>query len=151
MAFELAEVFHTETMIKILQSQGHVQMALKLCKKVLEKDPGNLKLRELMGQLRPSVFVTEIQVASSDLSDEVSIPLEVETLPRVDTEIPPQVSPETEDETTESGLELSKLQSVPETFLSETVVSEDSLLVSIKRQSKIEKLKFLLSKIQARF
>jgi hypothetical protein len=47
MAFELDPLFHTETMAKILQSQGHVQLALKVCHQILERDPANQRIKEL--------------------------------------------------------------------------------------------------------
>jgi hypothetical protein len=59
MAFELDPLFHTETMAKILQSQGHVQLALKVCHQILEKDPTNTRVKELSEKWKPPFYRPE--------------------------------------------------------------------------------------------
>lgn len=52
MAFEVDTVFYTETMMKILQSQGHFQYAIKIGETLLSEDPGNLAVRDLLRRLK---------------------------------------------------------------------------------------------------
>jgi hypothetical protein len=39
-------------MVKILQSQGHLQIAARICEKILETSPGHPRLRSLLETLR---------------------------------------------------------------------------------------------------
>lgn len=52
MAFELNPLFHTVTMVKILQAQGHVQNAYRMALELLQKDSQNETLKTLVEQLK---------------------------------------------------------------------------------------------------
>ena len=80
MAFELDPIFHTETMAKILQSQGHVQLALKVCQQILTKDPANGRIHGLVekwkmnaSRLEPREDPAPLVVEDEDTEPGVSV------------------------------------------------------------------------------
>lgn len=71
MAFELNPVFHTETMVKILKSQGHLLYAVKVCEKVLERDPLHPRLGDELRKIKSGLFRFEpagLEKKSPDLT-----------------------------------------------------------------------------------
>ena len=111
MAFELDPLFHTETMAKILQSQGHVQLALKVCQQILEKDPTNTKVKDLFGKWKASPSrpeaPAEARQGSEDEDTEPGISLEEL---QVSDEL--AVSPAPRAEVSERERKLEKLQTL---------------------------------------
>jgi hypothetical protein len=118
MSFELDPLFHTETMVKILQNQGYLQHAAKICEKILAREPDHRNVRDLLDQMRGSSTRNSIVSA---------IPVTIEDL---------------EDEVTEPGIAFEALMA------SESESSE--MKVEEMRRQKLEKLQFLLKKIQER-
>jgi len=80
MSFELDPIFHTESMAKILQSQGHIQLAQKVCLSILKKDPANARVRDLSERLKnPQVRVQAQEEGlekSEDEDTEPGVPVE---------------------------------------------------------------------------
>ena len=129
MAFELDSIFYTETMVKILQTQGHVQHASKICEEILKKEPSRLHLRELLEQLKTSPF-------RSFNTARVEAPLAVEE------------EGEEEDETTEPGLAVKELVEENSMALTEAEQEIVPLTVALNpREEKLRKLHQLLDKI----
>lgn len=52
MSFELDQVFHTQTMVKILHAQGQVYYATKLCEEIISKQPENQNAQLLLEGIR---------------------------------------------------------------------------------------------------
>ncbi|MFO1520259.1 MAG: hypothetical protein U1F57_11465 [bacterium] len=128
MAFELDSVYHTETMVKILKEQGHLQLAMRVCGKVLEIHPERSHLRELYERLRNPFL--RFGKSSSEPA-ETSEPFEVE------------------EEITEPGVEAAALQAEESQVSSPPAVSVPPE-EEVARKRKLETLQALLQKIQAR-
>lgn len=127
MAFELDSIFYTETMVKILQAQGHAQHASKICEEILKKEPSRLHLRELLEQLKTSPF---------------------RSLNTTRTETPLAVEEEEEDETTEPGLAVEELAEENSVALVQSEHETAPLPVATHpREEKLKKLHQLLDKI----
>lgn len=52
MALDFDSIYHTLTMVKILKDQGSTLTAMELAEKILEKDPQNQKVREILEALK---------------------------------------------------------------------------------------------------
>ncbi len=125
MSFEVDPVFHTKTMIKILQSQGHLQYAARLCEKALEQDESNASMKALLQELK--------ELRTPFLKIEKKTPVVVEE------EVEFVAVPEVLSAATDLVADLSPLES-----------SEVSNLQADENYKKIEKLQALLQKIQER-
>ncbi len=123
MAFELDSIFYTETMVKILQAQGHLQYASRVCEEILKKEPSRIHLRDLLDQLKTSSF------RNLNISPRVEAPVEEE-----------------EEETTEPGLKLEAL-SASDLEVSARETEEVHLAERSPREEKLKKLYDLLEKV----
>jgi len=123
MAFELDSIFYTETMVKILQTQGHLQYASRICEEILKKEPSRIHLRDLLDQLKTSSF------RNLNISPRIETPVE-----------------EDEEETTEPGLEVEALSSSVIEMAHQEVESINRMGLS-PREEKLKKLHNLLEKI----
>ncbi len=52
MALKLDPLYHTETMLRILMDQGSTLYAMELAEKIIEKDPDNTSVREILEDLK---------------------------------------------------------------------------------------------------
>lgn len=52
MTLDLDPIFYTETMVKILQEQGSTLYAMELAEKILEQNPGNESVRNILKKLK---------------------------------------------------------------------------------------------------
>ena len=133
MAFELDPLFHNQTMVKILLSQGHLLYAGKICQKLLARDPENESLKELYEKTKTNFMKNFAGVAAKS-----------------------EKTKEEEEETTEPGLKTEKLQTSqdllnPENSLpqeQECSAEEDSPFILLETQILEEKTEILAEKHQ---
>ncbi len=52
MALELDPIYHTETMVRILREQGSSLLAMELAEKILQNNPENDSVRQLLGEMK---------------------------------------------------------------------------------------------------
>ncbi|MDX1386198.1 MAG: hypothetical protein R3257_01315 [bacterium] len=58
MAIDLDPLYHTETMVKIFREQGSSLHAMELAEIILEKNPGNESVREILGELKKEARIS---------------------------------------------------------------------------------------------
>ena len=52
MALDFDPIYHTETMVKILREQGSTLHAMELAEKILEREPENQSVRQILQELK---------------------------------------------------------------------------------------------------
>lgn len=130
MSFELDSVFHTETMVKILHTQGQVYYATKLCEEIASQHPENQNVLLLLEGIRKGKIPEKVPAYQTQVLAEPDLPSSFE------------------DDTTEPGITFEALE-MKEEEQQQTQAVEVATF-DIEKYKKLAVLNDLLMKVQGR-